>query len=390
MERRVYMDYSAGKPLDFRCLEAMTPYFMEHFGNPSSLHAFREEPYEALGKAREKVARLIGAQHPEEIIFTSNATESNNLAIKGAALRARKQNPHIITSEIEHVSVLNAGKELTKQGFSVTHLPVNNYGLIDPERLREEIREETVLITILYANNEIGTIQPIRELGSIARSREVCFHVDALAALGQIPIDVEQENIDLMTISSNDLYGPKGMGALYIRKGIKVIPAIQGGGQESGLRSGTENLPGIVGLGVAAEIAQKELEGEAKRLTGLRDQLIRTLIEKVRNSYLNGHPTQRLPNNLNLRFDYIEGESLVLNLNFLGIAAATGSACTSKTLEPSRTLLRIGLTEVQAHGSLLLTLGKSNTQEDIDYAAEHISNVVERLRAMSPITPRDY
>lgn len=390
MERSVYMDHGAGKPLDPRCLGAMTPYFLDHFGNPSSLHAFREKPGKALEEAREKVALLIGAQHPEEIIFTSSATESNNLAIKGVALRARKKNPHIITSDIDHVSVLNVCKDMDKQGFSISYLPVDRFGRVDPERLREEIREETVLVTILYASNEIGTIQPIGELGSVARSRGAYFHVDAVAALGQVPVDVERENIDLLTLSSNDLYGPKGMGALYVRKGTKVIPMIQGGGQEAGLRSGTENLPGIVGLGVAADIGREELESERKRLTELRDRMIQTVKERVRNVYLNGHPTQRLPNNLNFRFDYIEGESLVLGLNFVGISAATGSACTSKTLEPSRTLLKIGLTEVQAHGSLLLTLGRSNKPEDVDYVAEHLPKVVERLRAMSPMTPSDY
>ncbi|MBI1986996.1 MAG: IscS subfamily cysteine desulfurase [Nitrospinae bacterium] len=389
MDDGIYMDYSAGKPLEARCLEAMRPYFLKHFGNPSSLHLFGGEPRQALQRAREQVAQLIGARLPEEILFTSGATESSNLAIKGVALRARGKN-HVITSEIEHVSVLNICKFLENQGFKITHLPVDRFGMVDLERLTAEVRDETILITLQYANNEIGTLQPIAEVGELARSRGIYFHVDAVAAVGQVPIDVEREKIDLLSFSANDLYGPKGVGALYVRKGTRVIPVMQGGGQEFGLRSGTEDIPGIVGLGVAAEMAREELEGEAQRLSRLRDKLIEGVTGRIRNSYLNGHPTRRLSNNAHFRFDYIEGESLILSLSMLGVAAATGSACTSKTLEPSRTLLRIGLTEEQAHGSLLFALGKSSTEAEVDYILDHLPKVVDRLRAMSPFTPKEY
>jgi cysteine desulfurase len=333
---------------------------------------------------------LIGAAKSKEIIFTSGGTESNNLAIRGIAARARKKGNHIITSDIEHVSVLNACKSLEKEGYQVTYLPVDKYGFVPLERLKEAITPETTLITIMYANNEIGTIQPIKEIGAIARAQNIYFHVDGVAAIGEVPIHVEEENIDLLSISSNEIYGPKGADALYIRGGTRIIPVNFGGGQEYGLRSGSENLPSIVGMGKAVEIAREELNSTPQRLVALRDKLIAGITNKVRKAYLNGHPTKRLPNNINLRFSYIEGESLILSLDMVGIAAATGSACTSKTLEPSRTLLSIGLSDVEAHGSLVLTIGKGTTEEDIDYVLEVLPGIVERFRTMSPLTPKEY
>jgi cysteine desulfurase len=368
----------------------MAPYYQEVFGNPSSLHLFGREAKDALEKAREQVALLIGADKTREIIFTSGGTEANNLAIRGIVSGTKKKGRHIITSDIEHISVLNPCKSLEKEGYQVTYLPVDHYGMVEPDRLREAITSETILISIMYANNEIGTIQPIREIGAIARSYNIPFHVDGVAAVGQIPVRVREENIDLLSISSNDMYGPKGVGALYIREGIRIVPVSFGGGQERGLRSGTENLPGIVGMGIAAELVREELPQEAQRLVSLRNRLIEGVTGRIKESYLNGHPTQRLPNNVNLRISYIEGESLILSLDMMGIAAATGSACTSKTLEPSRTLLSIGLSEVEAHGSLVFTLGKNTMVEDIDYVLEVLPQIVDRLRSMSPLTPKEY
>jgi len=383
------MDHAAGMPLDPRVFEAMKPYFMENYGNPSSSHSFGASARNALMESREKVARLIGAEKPEEVIFTSGGTESNNLAIKGVAVRNKDSGNHIITTTIEHISVINICKHLQKQGFEITYVPVDKQGMVDPQRLKDEITDRTILISVMYANGEIGTIQPIREIGKIAHENQIYFHVDAVAAAGKIPINVKEENIDLLPISSNDMYGPKGMGALYIKKGTKVQPVIQGGGQEMGLRSGTENIPGMVGMGKAAEIAQEEMIAEGKRLSQLRDKLIKSVLDTIERSYLNGHPTKRLPNNANLRFSYIEGESLILSLDMLGIQVSSGSACTSKTLEPSHVLLAIGLAHEEAHGSLVFTMGKQNSEEDVNYVLEVLPNVVKRLRAMSPLTPKE-
>jgi cysteine desulfurase len=387
--RKVYMDHGAGMPLDSKIFEAMKPYFMENYGNSSSSHSSGNVARNAMESAREKVARLVAAEKPQEVIFTSGGTESNNLAIKGAAYRNRKKGNHIITTAIEHISVINICKYLQKQGFEVTYVPVDKQGMVDIEKLEEAINDKTVLISVMYANGEIGTIQPIREIGKLAQENEVIFHVDAVAAAGQVPINVKEENIDLLSLSSNDLYGPKGVGALYIKAGTKVQPIIQGGGQERGLRSGTENIPGIVGMGKAAEIAKKEMETEGKRLTALRDKLIKGVLDKIDYSFLNGHPTKRLPGNANLRFSYIEGESLILGLDMYGVQVSSGSACTSKTLEPSHVLLAIGLAHEEAHGSLVFTLGKQNSEEDVDYVLEVLPDVVKRLRALSPLTPKE-
>ncbi len=383
------MDHGAGMPLDPRVLKAMKPYFFETYGNPSSSHSFGNWAKEALAASREQVANLIAAEKPREIIFTSGGTESNNLALKGVAFRNRTKGNHIITTTIEHMSVINICKYLQKEGFEITYVPVNKQGVVDIEKLKEVITDKTILISVMYANGEIGTIQPIQEIGKLARENNLLFHVDAVAAAGKVPINVKEENIDLLSLSSNDMYGPKGVGALYIKQGTKILPIIQGGGQENGLRSGTENIPGIVGMGKAVELAQIEMESEGKRLSRLRDKLIEGVLDKIAYSYLNGHATQRLPGNANLRFSYIEGESLILGLDMYGIQVSSGSACTSKTLEPSHVLTAIGLPHEEAHGSLVFTMGKQNTEEDVDYILEVLPDVVKRLRELSPLTPKE-
>ncbi|MEJ2243376.1 MAG: cysteine desulfurase NifS [Candidatus Bathyarchaeota archaeon] len=385
----MYMDYGAGKPVDKRVLKAMNPYFLEDYGNASSGHSYGNAAKEALTSSREKVAQLIGAEKAQEIIFTSGGTESNNLAIKGAAFRNKSKGNHIITTAIEHMSVINICKYLQKQGFEVTFVPVDDKGIVDLEKLESAITDQTIMLSVMYANGEIGSIQPIKQIGNLAKEKNIILHVDAVAAAGQVPINVLEENINLLTLSSNDLYGPKGVGALYIKKGTRIVPIDQGGGQENGLRSGTENVSGIVGMAKAAELAQAEMETESKRLIALRDKLIDGVLDEIPYSFLNGHRTERLPNNANLRFSYIEGESLILSLDMYGIQASSGSACSSKTLEPSHVLRAIGLSHELAHGSLAFTLGKQNTQEGMDYVLEVIPDVVKRLRALSPLTPKE-
>jgi cysteine desulfurase len=387
--RRVYMDYSAGKPVDSRVLKEMLPYMESVYGNPSSLYKFGQEAKRALEESRVKVAKLINAEKPETLIFTSGATESNNLAIKGTATRNKAQGTRILTSSIEHISIINACKSLIKEGFQVVFLPVDKFGLLDLEKLEEEIDDKTTLVSIVYANSEIGTIQPIREISKIVHAKNAFLHVDATAACEQVPIDVKKEGIDLLTISSNDMYGPKGVGALYLREGVRIAPILHGGGQERGLRSGTENIPGIVGMAKAAEVAQDEMQKESKRLTILRDSLIRGLLDPIPSSFLNGHPTIRLPNNVSVRYSFIEGESILLSLDLMGVYASSGSACTAKTLQPSHVLLAIGLKHEEAHGSLMLTLGKQTTQEDVDYVTGLMPGIIERLRKISPLTPKE-
>jgi len=387
--RKVYLDHAAGKPVEERVLAAMLPFFTQHYGNPSSAHTPGNEARAAIDAARDSVATLVGAAKKEEIIFTSGATESNNLALKGTVLRNKDKGNRIITSSIEHMSIMNIFKELGKQGFEVVYLPVDEYGTVDVRALEKELNDRTILVSVMYANGEIGTIQPIRELSEMAHNKDAILHVDAVAATGQVPVNVKNDNIDLLTLSSNDLYGPKGVGALYIKSGTRIMPMIQGGGQERGLRSGTENLPGIVGMGKAAEIARAEMEVESARLRKIRDKLIKETLEKIPESHLNGHPINRLPNNANIRFSYIEGEALILSLDMEGIACSSGSACTSKTLEPSHALLATGLKHEEAHGSLLFTLGKQNTAEDVDYLLSFLPGIVKRLRVMSPLTPKE-
>ena len=383
------MDHAAGRPVDPRIIEAMLPYEKSFYFNPSSVHSSGQGARKALEESRAKVAELINAPKKESIIFTSGATESNNMAIKGVAYRNKDRGTHIITSSIEHMSVLNPCKFLATRGFKVTFLPVDKYGLVNLESLEKELTDETILVSIMYANGEIGTIQPIKEISKIVHGKKAQLHVDATAANGQVPIDVKGEGIDLLTISSNDMYGPQGVGALYLGEGVRLEPIIHGGGQERGLRSGTENITGIVGFGKAAEMARMEMRAESERLSRLRDKLIKGLLESVPYSFLNGHPTKRLPNNVAVRYSFIEGESILLNLDMMGVAASSGSACTAKTLEPSHALIAIGLKHEEAHGSLLLTLGKQNNEEEVDYVISIMPDIIKRLRAMSPLTPKE-
>ena len=383
------MDHAAGKPVDSRVAEAMLPYMKTFYGNPSSLHQFSQEARKALEDARTKIAELVNAERKESIMFTSGATESNNMAIKGVANRNKDRGMRIITSSIEHMSVVNTCKFLTTKGFEAFFLPVDNYGFVKLESLEKELTDKTVLVSIVYANGEIGTIQPMKEISKIVHSKNAYLHVDATAACGQVPIDIKEEGIDLLTISSNDMYGPKGIGALYIKEGIRVEPLLHGGGQERGLRSGTENLPSIVGFGKAAEIAKNEMRPEGERLIRLRDRLIDGLLKPIPYSFLNGHPTRRLPDNVSVRYSFIEGESMLLSLDMMGVAASSGSACTAKTLEPSHVLLAIGLKHEEAHGSLMFTLGRQNTEEEVDYVVSLMPSIVKRLRAISPLTPKE-
>ncbi|MCD6215954.1 MAG: cysteine desulfurase NifS [Candidatus Aenigmarchaeota archaeon] len=381
--KKIYLDYAATTPVDKRVLEEMKPYFSEKYGNASSLHSLGTEAKRALEEAREKVASVIKA-NPKEIIFTSSGTESNNTALKGVAFANRDKGKHIITTPIEHDCVLNSARWLKKQGFDVDFIPVDKYGLVDLEKLEELIRKDTILISVMHANNEIGTIEPIKEIGKIAKEHDVYFHTDAAQSYGKIDIDVKKMNIDLITANAHKIYGPKGVGALFIREGVKIDPLLHGGGHEFGLRSSTENVAGIVGFGKAAEIAKKEMRGESERLIKLRNTLIENIL-KIDDCWLNGHPDKRLPNNANFSFRFIEGESLVMYLDMQGICASTGSACSSKSLEPSHVLTAIGLKPEEAHGSLRLTTGRFTTKEDIDYVIEVLPNVVKNLRKLSPL-----
>ncbi len=386
--KRVYMDYASGSNVDPRALEAMRPYLEEKLGNPSSVHSLGQEAKAAIDEARGKVAELIGAED-REIIFTGSATESNNLALIGTALRNANKGKHVVSTTIEHMSVINALKYLVKSGYNVEHVSVDGHGLVSVDSIEKALAKDTALLSVMYANGEVGTIEPIAEIGEFAREKGVYFHVDAVAAAGKIDIDVKRDNIDLLTLSSNDLYGPRGAGALYIRKGVAVQPIVFGGGQERGLRSATENVAGIVGMGAAAEIARKEMKTEAKRLLSMRDRFIKGVLAEIPHSYLNGHPERRLPNNAALRFSYVEGEAVLLHLDMEGIYASTGSACTSKTLEPSHVLTGLGLAHEDAHGSILFTLGRWNEEQDIDYVLDRLPGTVKRLRAMSPFTPAE-
>lgn len=378
--KRIYMDHAATTPVDQRVVEAMAPYFSEKYGNPSSLYSAAREAKMAMEEARAEIAALINAG-PEEIIVTSGGTESNNLALKGTAFAKKKG--HIVTSAIEHHAILHPLKWLEERGFKVTYLPVSEDGILDAESVADAIRKDTILISIMHANNEIGTIQPIGEIGNIAAERGIYFHTDAVQSVGKIPVDVEKMKIGMLSISSHKLYGPKGVGALYLRKGVKIDPLLHGGGHERKRRSGTENVSGIVGLGKACEISKKEMGKEGKRLTQLRDRLIKNVL-KIENSWLNGHPKKRLPGNANFGFKFIEGESIILELDFNGIMANTGSACSTSSLKPSHVLTAIGLRPEYTHGSLRATLGRQNTKEEVDYVIETLSKVVSRLREMSP------
>jgi len=380
----VYFDYQSSKPVDARVIEAMIPYYHKEFGNPSSLHMEGDEASRIVEECRENIAGFIKAE-PDEIVFTSGATESNNLALIGFALRNKAKGNHIIISEIEHISIHNIAKYLIKNGFEVSKVPVDQYGRVDIRKLLGRITERTILVSVGYANNEIGTIQSALEIGELCRERKIVFHSDAVAAQGLLPLDVGRDRIDLLTFSSNDVYGPKGLGVLYVRKGIRLNPLIIGGGQEKGLRSGSENIAGIVGMKEAVEIMEKEMEEEVERLGRYRDRLISTIPKIIPRCHLNGHPTQRLANNAHFRFEGIEGESLLLSLKDKGISVSTGSACSSMTLEPSHTLISLGLLHEEAHGSLEFTLGRFNKEEDVDRLLQVLPGVVERLRELSPL-----
>jgi cysteine desulfurase len=382
---KTYLDHASAMPVDPRVLEFAKQYLGEGFGNPSSLHSVGLAAKRALEDARAKIAVLVNAENETCIVFTSGGTESNNLAIKGTALRNIGKGKKIIASAIEHISVLNPMKELQKSGFEFTILPVDSTGLVDLAKLEDILTRETVVTSIMYANNEIGTIEPVKKIGEIVHKKGLYLHVDGTAAAGRIPINVQDEGIDLLTLSSNDMYGPQGAGALYIKPGIKLQSILPGGGQERGLRSGTENIFAIAGMGEAARIAKDEMTQESGRLKEIRDKLIHEIL-KIEKSYLTGHPTQRLPHHTSFRFSGIEGESILLNMDMrYNIQVATGSACSSKTLEPSHVLLAIGLKHEEAHGSMVLTLGRSNKIEEVPLIANAVKDTVERLRKLSPL-----
>ncbi|MCH7768583.1 MAG: IscS subfamily cysteine desulfurase [Nitrospinae bacterium] len=386
MNLPIYMDNNATTPVDGRVLEAMLPYFCEEYGNAASRnHSFGWRAEEAVGRAREQVARLIGAK-PREIIFTSGATESDNLALKGVAEMYREKGDHIITQVTEHKAVLDSAKRLERQGFEVTYLPVDRDGLVDPDDVRRALRETTILISIMAANNEIGVVQPLEEISRIAKERGVLFHSDAAQAAGKVPVDVEAWGVDLVSLSAHKMYGPKGVGALYVRRRnprVRLSPMMDGGGHERGMRSGTLDVPGIVGFGAACELAYREMEAEAERLRFLRDRLEGGILSHVEEVYRNGHAERRLPGTSNLSFAYVEGESLMMGLN--EIAVSSGSACTSAILEPSHVLRALGVGEELAHSSIRFSLGRFNTEEEVDYVIQRVKETVERLREMSPL-----
>ncbi|MFQ6049612.1 MAG: cysteine desulfurase NifS [Candidatus Paceibacterales bacterium] len=383
MNKKIYLDYAATTPVDPRVVKAMLPYFSDKFGNTMSLYGLGQAAKQALEESREQVADLIKAKSTE-IIFTSSATESNNLALKGIALANKNKGRHIIISPIEHPCIMESAKWLESQGFEITKLKVDKYGQVNPEDIKKAIKKDTILVSIMHANNEIGTIEPIEEIGKICREKEVYFHTDAAQSFGKIPIDVNKMNIDLLTASSHKMYGPKGVGCLFVREKTKIEPLLHGGGQEFGLRSSTVNVAGIVGFAKASEICKRKIKKESQRLTKLRNKLIKGILGKIEFSQLNGHPQKRLPNNANFSFSFVEGESLVIQLDLLGIAASTGSACSSAKLEPSHVLLAIGLRPQQAHGSLRLSLGRRTTAKEIDKALAVLPKAIKRLRKISP------
>jgi cysteine desulfurase len=382
--RRIYLDHAATTPTHPEVVKAMLPFFSDAFGNPSSIYSYGQEARGAVEEARIKVAELIGAGN-EEIVFTSGGTEADNFALKGVAYANEHKGNHIITTALEHHAVLETCKFLEGSGFKITCLPVDKYGLVDPDDVKKAITNKTILISVMHANNEVGTIEPVEEIGRIAREAGIYFHSDAVQTAGHIPVSVDGLRVDLLSISGHKLYGPKGVGALYVRKGTKLVPLMHGGEHEKRRRAGTENVPGIVGLGKAAELAGQEMGKETERLAYLRDKLIKGLEKKVDHIRLNGHPTKRLPNNVNVSVDFVEGESMILNLDLEGICASTGSACSSASLEPSHVLLALGSSPEQAHGSLRFTLGKENAEADIERVLAVLPGIVAKLRAMSPL-----
>jgi len=382
--KRIYLDHNATTPLHPEILETILPYYKEAFGNPSTIYSFGQETRKATDEAREKVANLIGAS-PEEIIFTSGGTEADNVALKGVAAALERKGKHIIASSIEHHAVLSTLKYLEKRGCKVSFLPVDEHGWLDPKKVKEAITSQTVLISVMHGNNEVGTIEPISEIGEIAQKSGIYLHTDAVQTIGKIKVNVDDLKVDLLSLSAHKFYGPKGVGALYVRKGTRIHPLIHGGYQERRRRAGTENVAGIVGLGKAAEIASKEMVQQSRRESNLRDKLEKMIKENINHCRLNGHPTRRLPNTLNVSFEFIEGESLILYLDLKGIAASTGSACTSGSLEPSHVLMAMGVPPEIAQGSIRFSLGRDNQKEDIDYTVEKLVEIVARLREMSPL-----
>jgi len=384
MENKIYLDNAATTPVKKEVLEAMLPYFTESFGNPSSVYQLAQINKKAIDDARETIAQHIGAS-ANEIFFTSGGTEADNWAIKGIAEASKGKGNHIITSKIEHHAVLHTCEYLEKQGYEITYLDVDSEGMVNPEDVKKAIKDTTILISIMYANNEIGTIMPISEIGTIANEHHIPFHTDAVQAIGQVKIDVKEQNIDLLSMTAHKFNGPKGIGVLYIKRGLKIGPFIHGGAQERGRRAGTENVPGIVGLGKAIELAYGHFDEKIARLTVLRDQLIQGLMQSIPYCKLNGHKTSRLPNNVNIGFEFVEGESVLLLLDMNGIAASSGSACTSGSLDPSHVLLALGLPHEKAHGSVRFTLGDTSTKEEIDFVIEKMPQIVNRMREMSPL-----
>lgn len=379
-----YFDYAATTPMKDEVLEEMLPYFKTSFGNPSSIYCIARQARSALDTARDRIAKTLNAKS-SEIFFTGGGTEADNWAIKGVAFANKDKGNHIITSKIEHHAILHACEYLERQGFEVTYLDVDEYGLVSEEDLKNAIKDTTILISIMYANNEIGTIQPIKELAQIANEKGIIFHTDAVQAYGNQVIDLKELGVDLLSISAHKIYGPKGVGALYIKRGVKIHQLIHGGAQEKRRRAGTENVPGIVGFGKAAEIINKNIKERTDRLIKLRNKLIDEIMTKIPYTKLNGHPSKRLAGNVNISFEFIEGESLLLSLDILGIAASSGSACTSGSLDPSHVLMSIGLTHEIAHGSLRLTIGDPTREEDVDYVIKNLQPIVDRLRQMSPL-----
>ncbi len=383
--KRIYLDHAATTQVDPEVLEVMLPYFGEFFGNPSSIHSFGRDTRKVIEEARATIAREIGAAEPREIIFTGSGSESDNLALRGVAAAYRSRGNHIVTSAIEHHAVYDTCKALEKQGFELTIVPVNSAGIVNPDDVIGALTDRTILVSIMHANNEVGTIQPIATIGRLLRERNVIFHTDAVQTVGSIPVNVNDLSVDLLSMAAHKFYGPKGVGALYVRKGVKLEPLIYGGGQERNRRAGTENIAGIVGMAKALSLANSELEQNQKQITVLRDYLIDNVLERFEHVRLNGDRYSRLPGNANFSFEFIEGESLLLNLDLKGVAASSGSACTSGSLEPSHVLLAMGICHEIAHGSLRLTLGKSTTKEEIDYLLEILPEIVAKLRAMSPL-----
>lgn len=379
--KRIYLDHAATTAVDREVVQAMIPYFTETFGNASSLHSFGRDARHALGAARQTVADALGAE-TDEIFFTSGGTESDNLALKGV------EKGHIITSSIEHPAILNTCRYLETHGCDVTYLPVDSSGLVDPGNIESAIRNDTKIISVMHANNEIGTIQPIAEIGTIARDNGVLFHTDAVQSFGKTETDLQKMNIDLLSLSSHKIYGPKGVGALYVREGTEICPLMHGGGHESGLRSGTENVAGIVGFAKAVSLAIERFESDTRHLTNLRELLIDGVMDSIDDVHLNGHPTKRLPNNANLRFDFVEGEAMLLHLDIRGIAVSTGSACSSTSKDPSHVLLAMGLAPENIHGSIRFTLGRENTSEEIEYVLGVLPEIVGKLRAISPLVSK--